>query len=127
MNFPGTFAPRFAIALVILLTMSACVERTITVVSNPPGALAYVNGQEIGRTPVTHEFIFYGDFDVQLRKDGYKPVKSSRWVDAPIWQWIPFDLVADVWPARLKDEHYIGITMEPATTQPADAGAMLAR
>src|SRR5262245_38992736 len=52
--------------------LAGCVRRTMTIESDPPGALVYMNNQEVGRTPVTREFIWYGFYDVQLRRDGYK-------------------------------------------------------
>src|SRR4051794_12716028 len=41
-----------------------CVERKLTVVSQPDGALVHLNNQEIGRTTVSRDFIYYGDYDV---------------------------------------------------------------
>ncbi len=50
--------------------LTGCVERTITVTSDPSGALVYLNDTEIGRTPVTVPFTFYGTYDVRLEHDG---------------------------------------------------------
>ncbi len=60
----------FAVAL------TGCVERLITVRSQPPGALVHLNDEEIGRTPVTVPFKFYGVYDVRLEHEG-------DWVPAP--------------------------------------------
>ena len=73
-----------------------CVERTITVDSDPPGALVYLNNQEAGRTPFTRNFVWYGDYEIQLRKDGYETLDTHRWVIAPIYEWAPLDLVAEL-------------------------------
>ena len=38
-------------AVVVLATAGGCVERRMTIRSNPPGALVYVDDYEIGITP----------------------------------------------------------------------------
>ena len=117
-----------ACTIVFLTALTgACVERKLTVTSGPPGALVYLNNQEIGRTPLTREFTYYGDVDVQLRREGYKTLKTHEPVIAPWWQWPPIDLFAEVLPLRLKDDRAISFTMEPASTAPADPDALLAR
>jgi hypothetical protein len=108
------------------LTAGGCgVERQMTVRSDPPGALVYLNGEEVGRTPLTRDFLWYGKYDVQLRKEGYQTVRTGTNVTAPWWQWVPFDLVAELMPVRLKDRHTLSYAMKPASTQPADASQML--
>src|SRR3954469_19748625 len=98
---------RSVISLLAICVISGCVERRLTVTSEPEGALLYVNNQEVGRTPVTRNFTWYGNVDVQLREEGYQTRKTSKHVTAPWWQWPPFDLVAEVLPLRLRDEHTI--------------------
>lgn len=113
--------------LAVLLAAVGCVQRTLTVESDPPGALVTLNDQEVGRTPFTRDFTWYGWYDVQLRKPGYETLKTRAKVIAPVWQWPPFDLVAELVPFPLKDKHRVHYTLEPASTQPADPAAMLAR
>src|SRR5437016_3013952 len=84
-----------ALSLLTLLTLcliGGCVERTLTVQTNPPGALVYLNDQEFGRTPVTRDFLWYGNYDVEVRKEGYRTIKTHQWLVAPAYQWVPFDL-----------------------------------
>lgn len=89
------------------------VDRTIVVESEPPGALVYLNDQEVGRTPVEVPFLWYGTYDVRLRKEGYEAVKTRRRVWAPLWQIPPFDLLAELVPFPLEDRHRLAFTMEP--------------
>jgi hypothetical protein len=81
----------------------------MTIVSNPPGALVWLNDQEIGRTPVTKEFIWYGDYQVELRKEGYDALLTHQMVKAPWWQWVPFDFFAEFLPAT--DRQHYSFTM----------------
>lgn len=67
----------FLVALIAMLPAvfsSGCVRRTITITSEPSGALVHLNDTEIGRTPVTVGFTHYGVYDVRLSHEG-------RWVD----------------------------------------------
>ena len=111
----------------LLFVAAGCVERTMTLESNPPGALVYLNDQEIGRTPLEHDFLWYGNYDVQIRKEGFETADTNTKVWAPWWQWVPFDLVADLLPVRLKDKHTYTYSLRPASTQPVDAGSIMSR
>jgi len=85
----------------------------MTISSNPSGALVYLNGEEVGRTPLKHEFTWYGKYDIELRKDGYETTKVAQKVPAPVWQWIPFDLAADLLPGKKTDQHHYSYMMQP--------------
>jgi hypothetical protein len=108
--------------LVVGLACAGCgkVQRTMSVTSDPPGALVYMNDQEMGRTPITRDFTWYGTYDVTLRKEGYQTLKTKAEVIAPAWQWPPFDFLADLSPARLKDKHELHFTMQPESPTPSN-------
>lgn len=105
-------------AAIVLTAGCARVQRTISIDSDPPGALVYMNDQEIGRTPVTRDFLWYGKYDVELRKEGYETRKTSAKVIAPWWQWPPFDLMADLVPFRLKDKRNFSYVLQPEPPPP---------
>lgn len=108
--------------LLLSLAPIGCVEQTMTIESSPPGALVYLNNQEVGRTPMTRDFKWYGDYDVQLRMEGYETLKTHQPVNAPAWNWVPFDLVANLLPFTFKDERkfeYALVPLDPSKDQPA--------
>lgn len=110
----------------VALLLSGCgVQREMVLTSNPKGALVYLNGEEIGRTPVTYDFLWYGKYDVVLRKEGYVTARTTTKVNPPWWQWIPFDFFAELVPARLRDKQTFTYTLLPASTQPANPELML--
>lgn len=111
----------------VLYMSGGCVERTLSVQSNPPGALVYLNDQEVGRTPMQREFLWYGDYEVTLRKDGYQTLKTSKTVIAPIYEWVPLDLIAEILPIHFKDRHYATFTLQPQPLEAPDDAALLAR
>jgi hypothetical protein len=116
------------IALVLIaFAATGCVQRTLTVKSDPPEALLYLNGTEVGRTPYTHDFVWYGTYDVELRHEGYETLKTRGAVIAPWWQWPPFDLVAELIPFRLKDKQSLSYTLRPFKPMQVDPHALLNR
>jgi hypothetical protein len=94
----------------------------MNVKSEPDGALVYMNEQEVGRTPFTKEFLWYGNYDVVVRKEGYATLKTQTPVMPPLWQIIPIDLVTDLMP--LTDEHKLVYHLQPAP--PSDPAALMA-
>lgn len=107
--------------------LSGCVERTLTIQSNPPGALVYMNDQELGRTPLSHRFLWYGYYDVQVRKDGYQTLNTTTPIIAPWWQWVPFDFIAEILPVRLEDSHSVSYTLKPLSAVQIDPQAIVDR
>ena len=110
------------LAMCLLATLPAgCVERTITITTDPPNALVYLNDEEIGRTPVTVPFTWYGDYDVIIRKDGYKTLKTHKRINAPVYEWPGLDLFFEVfWPGTIKDQHYWAFVLEKAMPVPRE-------
>ncbi len=103
--------------LVVALTSSACVRRTIKITTEPPNARVFLNDQEIGRSEVTTDFLWYGDYGVTIRKEGYETLQTNWTVKAPWYQWVPFDFFSEVlWPGELHDQHERHFVLEPART-----------
>ena len=120
----------WTLSLLLLLLSGACgcgVQRTLQVESDPPGALVYLNGDEVGRTPMRKNFVWYGTYDVQLRKEGYQTVTKEAQVWAPWWQVPPIDFFAELFPLPLEDKHALRYRMEPAGERQTDPGQILGR
>src|SRR5258706_7952660 len=100
----------------LALLVSGCVEQTLSVDSNPPGALVFLNDQEVGRTPLTRDFKWYGDYDIQLRQEGYETLQTHQMLAAPAWNWVPLDLFAYLVPVTLKDHKSLSYTLKPLDT-----------
>jgi hypothetical protein len=94
------------IGLAALTLAGGCVERTLKISSEPPGARVFLNDKEVGVTPAKVNFLWYGDYDVILRKEGYETLKANYVVKAPWYQLPPIDLIAECFVAStIKDEH----------------------
>jgi hypothetical protein len=109
-------------ALAALLALAGCVERTMKIDSDPQGARVFVNDEEVGRTPAKFSFLWYGDYDIILRKDGFQTVKTHYRVAPPWYQYPPIDLLAEcLIPATIKDEHVLpSYSLEPAAVPPVE-------
>ena len=119
MRFPIDFRALVPACLVALIAMPGCVRRTISITSDPTGALVTLNGREVGRTPLDVDFLYYGTYDVVLEKDGCEPLLTFGEADAPIWDNVPLDLFAELAPANLSSHiawHYM---LEPRNDDPA--------
>ena len=113
---------RVVVFAMLLLASGCAVKRTIVLESEPAGALVFLNGEEVARTPAEVPLEWYGKYDVTVRKQGYETLDTERWVAAPWWQWVPIDLVAELLPIPLKDTRRLSFELEPA--QSADEGVV---
>ncbi len=119
--------PRSILLLSIFILLTGCVEQTMTIKTDPPGALVYLNDLEVGRTPLTRDFMWYGNYEVEVRKDGYQTLKTHQWVVAPKYLWVPFDLVMELQPTTVTDHHDLFFKLEPETAAALDPGPVISR
>ncbi len=92
---------RYVLLLLFASCSLGCVKRTISITTNPPGALVWINDREIGRTPVDFPFTYHGEYDVRIERDGSEPVMTSAWTDRPVWDASFVDFVAEIAPVNL--------------------------
>ncbi len=115
---------------VVAAAIGGCVERKITIGSEPSGALVYLNDIEVGRTPVTVPFTWYGDYDIRMRLDrtvGEGPdrqvkhyfLHTHQRAKAPWFEFIGVDLLAEILPVQFKDEKVWAFPV-PEVAQPTD-------
>lgn len=105
-----------ALAAAVWVSVAGCVERTITVRSDPPGARIYLDDVERGETPATFSFNFYGRRKLLLRKDGYEPAKEIIEVKAPLQSVFPLDIFFDLlWPLTIEENHTYDVVLQPLT------------
>lgn len=112
-----------------VLALAGCLERTIRVTSEPPGAMVWLNDVEIGRTPAEARFKFYGVYDVRLEMQGFEPIHEGREAVAPFYEYPGPDAVATVIPARIRNVVEWHFDFAPAATidNPAAEAAMISR
>ena len=98
----------------IAILLAGCVRRTLTVRTEPEGARGFLNDYEVGTSPVSVDFTWYGDYDVIVRKDGYETLKTHHEIKPPWYQVPPVDFVAELLvPFEIHDEREASFTLRP--------------
>lgn len=106
----------------LITAATGCVQRRMTIRSNPPGALVYVDDYQIGTTPVSTDFVYYGTRKIRLIKDGYETLTVRQPFPMPWYQVFPLDFVTEtIWPGEIRDERVVDLAMVPAGQMPAEA------
>ncbi|HEV3022242.1 MAG TPA: PEGA domain-containing protein [Pirellulales bacterium] len=90
------------------------VQRRLTIRSNPPGALVYIDKYEIGRTPCSVSFTYYGKREFKLVKDGCETLTVDRWIVPPWYQVIGLDFITEnLSPMEIRDERTFNFELIP--------------
>ena len=111
-----------AVCALLCAGSAGCVERQMTLVTEPSGAVAYYNGENVGTTPTTFHFTYYQPADLRFEKDGCKTLRVVQPVKAPAYQRFPLDFFAEVlWPFTVCDEHTFRYTLEAAEDTTVEA------
>ena len=101
-------------ALLVLLLQTGCVHRRVTINSNPTGALVRLDGRDIGYTPASVDYTWYGTREVQLLKDGFETQTQLIDISAPWYQRFPLDFVSDNFlGTHIRDHRRFDLQMRP--------------
>jgi hypothetical protein len=93
----------------------------LTIRTTPPGATAFVDDQEIGVTPVSTDFTYYGTRKIQLFKDRFEPVTALQRVPSPWYEIPPLDFLAEnLWPFEIRDERVVDVNLMPQQIVPPE-------
>ncbi|MBI4341217.1 MAG: PEGA domain-containing protein [Candidatus Omnitrophica bacterium] len=106
------------LSAVCCLLTTGCIRRSLTIRTDPPGALIYVNDQLKGPSPLTYDFEWYGWHRVMIRKEGYQRLDDRKMLRAPIWMWIPCDLAMELLPFPVKDRRTWSYALVPQQEPP---------
>src|SRR5215207_6884615 len=101
------------------LCFTGCVRRRLTVRTNPPGAQVFVDDQEIGTTPCSAAFVYYGTRKITLMKDGYKTETIFQKIPPPWYEYPPLDFFVENAVAReIRDERVVDVQLSPQELVP---------
>jgi hypothetical protein len=107
-----------AIACLCLLNLG-CVRRRLTVRTSPPGAQVFVDDQEIGLTPCSAAFVYYGTRKITVMKDGYRTETKFQRFFPPWYQIPPLDFISENLVGReLRDERVVDVQLAPEEIVP---------
>jgi PEGA domain len=111
----------WAFALIVLMIMpaSGCVRRRLNVRSNPAGALVYVDNQQIGTTPCSVDFTYYGTREIRLVMPGYETLTVNQPIPTPWYQIPPLDFVSEnLVPTNIRDNRTVTYNLSPQLIVP---------
>ncbi len=110
---------RLAAWLVTLLAgsgfISGCVERRFVITTDPPGAIVYdERGLPIGASPTDRTFVYYGEYEFKLVRDGYETQFVREKVRAPFYEWFLLDFISEnLLPFTIRDIRRFHYQMQP--------------
>jgi hypothetical protein len=103
----------------VCLLSGGCVRRRMTIRSFPPGAQVFVDDQEIGTTPCSAAFVYYGTRKITVIKDGYKTENVWQTFNAPWYQIPPLDFVTEnLLINEIRDERFVDVQLLPEEIVP---------
>ena len=102
------------ITFAIVVLLGGCVERKLTINTEPQGGRVVLNDEDIGISPVTVGFNWYGDYKVRISKDGCETLNTHRLLKPPLNDRFPFDFFFEViWPDTIINEYDWTFKLEP--------------
>jgi hypothetical protein len=102
----GSFLKLFVPLTFCALLLYGCVERQLTINTVPQAALVELNDEQIGTSPVTVNFNWYGDYNVRISKEGYETLSTHRRLKGPWYDMFPFDFFAQILnPKKIVDKY----------------------
>lgn len=107
-------ASALLVTALLISAGSGCVQRRMTIRTDPPGALVEVNGERLGLTPQSLDFTYYGTREITLSAPGYETLTVSQPVPPPWYQVFPVEFVADnLLPFRVTNRHDFTYRLRP--------------
>ena len=104
-----------------VLSSSGCMHRRLTVRSDPPGALVQVDGEEVGYTPASIDYTYYGTREITLQKAGFKTLTTQVKLETPWYQVFPLDFVTDNFAlTKINDRREVSYALTPEQLEPRE-------
>ncbi len=90
------------------------VQRRLVIHTNPPGALVKIDDNEIGITPVSTSFVYYGTRKIQLIKPGFETMTFLQPIRVPWYELPGLDFFSEhVLPGERRDVRVLTYSMQP--------------
>jgi len=104
---------RVLLPLLWVACASCAAQRTLTVISDPPGATLRIDDRVVGPTPYTESFMDYGTRRITLYKAGYHSRSEVVTLSAPWYAIFPIDIFSEIiFPFGWKDPHVQKLQLE---------------
>jgi hypothetical protein len=91
----------------------------MTIRTSPPGAQVFVDDQEIGTTPCSASYVYYGTRKITIMKDGFRTETIYQRFNPPWYEWPGLDFVSEnLWPWEIRDERVADLALVPEEIVP---------
>ena len=108
---------RGLLCLLAVPLLGGCVDRVVSIRSEPDGAEVFLDGVKVGETPCEVRYTWYGTRDLVLEKRGYREIREKVSLAGPWWQFPVLDFITDVLiPFTITDRRDLTYTLERAPT-----------
>ena len=116
------------VAVLACCLLGGCVERLVTVRSDPPGATVKMDDEVVGKTPCDVGYLWYGTREFTVEMAGYRSISRLVELSPPWWQYFPLDLLTDVFvPFTIRDQTELRVVLEPEPATIEEAAGVLKR
>jgi len=89
--------------------------------SNPPGAMVYVDNQQVGTTPCATDFVYYGTREIRLVKPGFETLTVNQPIPVPWYEVPPLDFITEnLVPHKIQDYRTVSYNMVPQVIVPTE-------
>ncbi|MBS0266352.1 MAG: PEGA domain-containing protein [Planctomycetes bacterium] len=119
----GPIVRRWPLALLLLCACcsSGCMHRRLTIRSEPPGAAVMVDGVEVGYTPTSIDYTYYGTREITLTKEGYQTLTVPLKLSTPWYQCFPLDFVTDNFAmTKINDRREVNYALQRENIEPTE-------
>src|SRR3990172_7037822 len=110
-----------ALLAIGMLLPAGCVRRRLAIRSNPPGAMVFVDNQQIGSTPCSVDFTYYGTREIRLVKPGFETLTVNQPIPTPWYEIPPLDFVSEnLVPTKIRDNRTVTFDLAPQLIVPTE-------
>ncbi len=100
----------------LILVFSGCTQRELTIKTVPEGAYVELNDEQVGASPVTVGFNWYGIYRVRLQKEGFKTLKMNKELARPASDYFPLDIFRSILEPGAVDRYEWTFELEEYST-----------
>ncbi len=109
-------ATGYVLGCLLLTVFSGCVQRRLIVKTQPEGAVVSIDRTPVGYSPVSVPITYHGTRDIQIEKDGYKPINVQQRVDPKWYSRFPISFFTENFsPREIRDQRILDFQLQPKT------------
>lgn len=99
-----------------VVASTGCVQRRLIVKTEPEGAFVSIGRQPVGYSPVSVPYTYHGTRDIQIEKDGYKPINVQQRIRPKWYSVFPISFFTENFsPREIRDQRILDFQLEPKT------------